>query len=104
MAQIDVEVNGRRYPVGCEDGQEQHLQGLAQLFDVHVREVGKDMGQLGETRLFLMGALMLADEMAELRGRFTALEAQVEQLKGVEAKAAQALDAAARRIEKLAED
>ena len=103
MAQIDVEVNGRRYPVGCEDGQEDHLRGLARLFDEQVRTVGKDMGQLGETRLFLMGALMLADELAELRGRFSALEAQVEALKGADLRAAQALDAAARRIEKLTE-
>jgi cell division protein ZapA len=103
MAQIDVEVNGRRYPVGCEDGQEEHLQGLARLFDAQVRKIGAHMGQLGETRLFLMGALMLADELAEARGRLDALEAEVRQLKSVDAKAAQALDAAARRIEKLAE-
>jgi cell division protein ZapA len=104
MAQIDVEVNGRRYAVGCEDGQEQHLHGLARLFDRHVREVGKDMGQLGETRLFLMGALMLADELAETRGRLEALEERVAKLQGVEAKAAQAIEAAAERIEKLAAD
>jgi cell division protein ZapA len=104
MAQIDVEVNGRRYPVGCEDGQEQHLQGLARLFDAHVREVGKDMGQLGETRLFLMGALMMADELAETRGRLEALEAKVAKLQGFEAKAVQALESAAERIEKLAAD
>jgi cell division protein ZapA len=103
MAQIDVEVNGRRYPVGCEDGQEQHLLGLARLFDEQVRKVGKDMGQLGETRLFLMGALMLADELAETRGRLEALEAQVQKLQAVEGKAALVLEAAAKRIEQLAE-
>lgn len=104
MAQIDVEVNGRRYPVGCEDGQEEHLKGLARLFDEQVRKVGKDMGQLGETRLFLMGALMLADELAETRSRLDALEEKVGKLQGFEAKAVQALESAAERIEKLAED
>ena len=33
MAQISVEVNGRPYAVGCEDGQEAHLLDLARLFD-----------------------------------------------------------------------
>jgi cell division protein ZapA len=65
MAQINVEVNGRPYAVGCEDGQEAHLIELAKMFDHQVRQVGHDMGQLGDTRLFLMGALLLADELAD---------------------------------------
>ena len=63
MAQVNVEVNGRPYAVGCEDGQEHHLIELAKMFDHQVRQVSQDMGQLGDTRLFLMGALLLADEV-----------------------------------------
>ena len=37
MAQISIEVNGRPYAVGCEDGQEAHLMELARLFDHQVR-------------------------------------------------------------------
>ena len=69
MAQINVDVNGRPYAVGCEDGQEPHLQELAKLFDHQVRQVSQDMGQLGDTRLFLMGALMLADELYDAKSR-----------------------------------
>ena len=69
MAQISVEVNGRPYAVGCEDGQEPHLMELAKMFDHQVRQVSQDMGQLGDTRLFLMGALLLADELADARSR-----------------------------------
>ena len=73
MSQINVEVNGRPYAVGCEDGQEAHLIELAKMFDHQVRQVGQDMGQLGDTRLFLMGALLLADELADARGRLGGL-------------------------------
>ena len=69
MAQVTIEVNGRAYTVGCEDGQEGHLTELARLFDRQVRQVGQEVGQLGETRLFLMGALLLADELADTRMR-----------------------------------
>jgi cell division protein ZapA len=107
MAQISVQVNGRPYAVGCEDGQEQHLLELARMFDLQVRRVSQDMGQLGDTRLFLMGALLLADELADLRGRLSAVEAEVARLQAdrsrVEVRAISALEAAARRIEKLAE-
>ena len=108
MAQISVEVNGRPYAVGCEDGQEAHLVELAKMFDHQVRQVGQDMGQLGDTRLFLMGALLLADELSDARGRLAALQSEVARLQSdrsrVETRAVLALDSAAKRIEKLASE
>jgi cell division protein ZapA len=108
MAQINVQVNGRPYAVGCEDGQEQHLTELARLFDQQVRHVAQDMGQLGDTRLFLMGALLLADELADAKNRLAALQAEVSRMQAerakVETRAVQAIEAAAKRIEKLATD
>lgn len=106
MAQINVEVNGRPYAVGCEDGQEAHLMELARLFDQQVRQVSQDLGQLGDTRLFLMGGLLLADELVDARARLTALQAEVSRLQAdrarVEAKAVSALESAAGKIERLA--
>lgn len=107
MAQITLDVNGRPYAVGCEDGQEQHLVELAKMFDRQVRQVSQDMGQLGDTRLFLMGALLLADELADAKSRLTSLQAQVGQLQAersrIETRAVLALESAAKRVEKLAE-
>jgi len=108
MAQISVEVNGRPYAVGCEDGQEPHLMELARMFDHQVRQVGQDMGQLGDTRLFLMGALLLADELADARSRLAALQVEVSRLQSdrarLENRAVSALETAAKRIEKLASE
>ena len=106
MAQINVDVNGRPYAVGCEDGQEAHLLELAKLFDHQVRQVSQDMGQLGDTRLFLMGALLLADELHDAKSRLAALQAEVSRLQAdrarIEGRAVGALEAAATRIEKIA--
>lgn len=108
MAQVNVEVNGRPYAVGCEDGQEQHLTELAKLFDHQVRQVSQDMGQLGDTRLFLMGALLLADELADARNRLAALQAELTRLQAersrIETRAVAALETAAKRIERLGSD
>ena len=108
MAQITLNVNGRPYVVGCEDGQEPHLLELARSFDRHVRQVGEQLGQLGETRLFLMGALLLADELAETKARMAAVQADHGRLQSdharLEARAVAALENAARRIEKLTND
>ncbi len=106
MAQLTIEVNGRPYLVGCEDGQENPLRELAKLFDAQVQRLTGEVGQLGETRLFLMGALMMADELAEARTRLAHTQAEAMRLRAelgaVETRAAAALDAAAKRIEGLA--
>jgi cell division protein ZapA len=106
MAQVTIEVNGKPYTVGCEDGQEHHLTHLAGLFDRQVRQVSADIGQLGDTRLFLMGALLLADELADTRMRLAQSQAELTRAQSdrlhTEDRAVSALDAAARRIEELA--
>ena len=108
MAQVSVEVNGRPYVIGCEDGQEKRLTQLAAVVDAQIRQVARDVGPLGETRLMLMGALVMADDIAELRGEIETLRAQVAEAKAdigrAELAAVAALDAAAARLERLAAD
>jgi cell division protein ZapA len=105
MAIVNVDVNGRSYQVGCDDGQEPHLLSLAKSFDGHVRQVADELGQVGELRLFLLGALMQADELADARARASEAQAALARLQGehlnLERRATTALDTAARRIEAL---
>jgi cell division protein ZapA len=65
MAVVDVMVNGRTYPVACDDGQEDHLIDLAHYIDKRVAELAKTMGQVGDARLMLMASLLIADELSE---------------------------------------
>ena len=79
MAQINVEVNGRSYKVGCDDGQEAHVGYLAEYVDKRVAELAQSVGQVGESRLLLLAALLIADEMSDLYERVETLERQVGQ-------------------------
>ena len=65
MAQIAVTINGRSYPVACNDGEEQRIADLARYVDGKVRLFARDLGQIGEARLLLLAALVLADELAD---------------------------------------
>ncbi len=107
MATVSVSVNGHHYPVGCEDGQERHVEALAREFDAKVREVGSQVGKVTELRLFLMAALVLADESADLRTRLAECQEKLGRSQSDDAlsdiRAIQAIDAAAGQIEALAE-
>lgn len=106
MATVTVEINGRPYAVGCADGQEERVRILGKQFDTSVRQVAGDVGHVGDIRLFLMAALMLADELHEAR---LALQNGTPAAAPVPAVApggdgvAEALNAVAARIEKIAQ-
>ena len=106
MAQVTVEINGKPYTVGCEDGQEGHLRELAALFDRQVRIVAQEVGALGDTRLMLMGALVLSDELADTKARLSHAHADLARVQAdyarSESRAVTALESAAKRVEKLA--
>jgi len=103
MATVTVDINGRPYAVGCADGQEERVRILAKQFNSHVMQVAGDVGHVGDLRLFLMAALMLADELHEARLTIQNGDgpAAIPPPQPSDAGVAEALNAVAARIEKL---
>lgn len=66
MAQVTVKINGYAYAVGCEDGQEPHLQSMAQQVERRIERIKSIGGQSGEARLLALAALLMADELHDL--------------------------------------
>ncbi|MBH68772.1 MAG: cell division protein ZapA [Rhodospirillaceae bacterium] len=67
MAQVEIIINGQTFRIACEDGQEARLADLALLVDGKVSELVTQVGQAGQHRLLVMAALVLADELVDLR-------------------------------------
>jgi len=67
LAQVDVSVNGQSYRIACEDGQEDRLVDLAAMVDEKVIELVNQIGQVGSNRLLVMAALIIADELVDLK-------------------------------------
>jgi cell division protein ZapA len=65
MGQVVVKVNGRDFQLTCADGQEARIRRLAQYVDAKVGEFTKTVGQVGEARLILLAALVIADELSD---------------------------------------
>ncbi len=77
MGQVNTTIAGRQYRLACEDGQEDHLLALAKDIDSRIIDLRRKFGEIGDTRLTVMAALMLADEMAENRQKMRKLEEEV---------------------------
>lgn len=67
MANIDIEVAGRRYNVACRDGEEQHLHSVAAMVDQSAQRATEALGTLTESRQLLFAALLMADDIKEMR-------------------------------------
>ena len=62
MPQVSITINGRAYPVACDEGEEDRIRDLARLIDSKVAGFARQVGQAGEARLLVLAALVLADE------------------------------------------
>lgn len=77
MAQVNATIAGRQFRLACEDGQEDHLQALAKDIDQRIIDLRRKFGEIGDTRLTVMAALMLADDLAEATDKFRRFEDEI---------------------------
>jgi cell division protein ZapA len=112
MAQVNASIAGRQFRLACEDGQEEHLQALAKDLDERIEQLRKKFGEIGDTRLTVMAALMVADELAEANRKIRRLEEEATALQDARVVAADrakeaasavvnAFNSAAERIETI---
>ena len=113
MPLVNVMVNSRAYTIACDEGEEEHLKELAAHVDAKAREVLNSVGQVGDARMMLMAALLIADEHHDMTAKLgktaqavTASSSEKESLhlkaEQAESAAADALESAAKRMEEIA--
>jgi cell division protein ZapA len=113
LAHVNVTINGRQFRMACEDGQEGHLVQLARELDERIEGLRIQFGEIGDARLTVMAALMVADELAETRRKLQYAQAEITELQDARFAAANrmqtaqagmvaALNGAAERIEAIA--
>jgi len=111
MSHINVTINGRQYRMACEEGQEMRLLRLAENLEQRIQNLRGKFGEIGDARLIVMAALTVCDELVDADNRIRSLEQEVDSLRDVrstaseraratQAAVANALNAAADRIEK----
>jgi cell division protein ZapA len=114
MNHINVTINGRQYRMACEEGQEVRLLKLAESLESRIESLRGKFGEIGDARLTVMAALTVCDELVDANNRIRVLEQEVislrdvrvaasDRVKATQVAVANALNAAADRIEKTAQ-
>lgn len=62
---VTVRLNGQPYQMGCDPGQEAHIEALAASVDSILQQLAGSVGQLGEARMLAMASLILADQTSQ---------------------------------------
>src|SRR5690606_10720039 len=93
MGRVALAVNGRSCEVTCAEGQEEQGVRLGQDLNERVSNLAARLGQVGEARLLLLGALLLANELEQLKAEKQQKESGA---------ATDALRAATERVDALA--
>jgi len=94
MASVNATIAGRQFRLACEDGQEDHLQSLARDIDQRIEGLRKQFGEIGDTRLTVMAALMVADELSEAAHNMRRMEEELNGLRDARVVAADRAKAA----------
>ena len=81
MAQVTVTIDGKSYRMACDEGQEEHLIGLAERFDRYVGHLKGSFGEIGDQRLTVMAGIMVMDELTELQKRVVGMETEIATLR-----------------------
>jgi cell division protein ZapA len=113
MPEVNVEINGRKYRMACEEGQEPHLLGLAERFNRHIDAFKGDFGEIGDNRLTVMAGIAVLDELVDAERRIALLkedvanltaagEALTQEAEQLERKFAKRMNEAARKVEAIA--
>jgi cell division protein ZapA len=114
MGHVTVEVNGRKYRMSCEEGAEQRVHDLATFVDSVVQDIKGGYQHVQEERLYLLAALILADQLFEVRQELQVTLAQICNLRSFQAAdsnvtyvpthdVARIVDASSKRLQALEE-
>ena len=76
---VTIRVNGQPYQLGCDPGQEAEIEALGKMVDETVSSLSSSVGKIGESRLLVMAAILLAEQAKAAGATGTPIQAQTPQ-------------------------
>ena len=98
MSNVVIEIAGRKFTVACGQGEERHIEMLGRIIDSKIDGM-PGLATQSEARCLLYAALLLADEVHELRSGSAASTENTSDAAGELERLAETLEGLATRLE-----
>ena len=67
MSEVNITLGGHSYGIACDPGQEQRVQHLGRYVEQRMAELAQGSGANNKAQLMVLTALLLADEVFDLK-------------------------------------
>ena len=81
MANVNIKFNGKDFLLSCDDGQEEHLEELANHLGDKFDKLKSDLGNIGENKLLLITSIKIMDEYFETKKKIDEKKNEIEEIK-----------------------
>ena len=68
MPEVNVKFNNQNFHLACKEGEGERLIKLAEYVNHKAAQISDKMGSITDTRLLLMTAILIADELDDAQG------------------------------------
>ena len=80
MANVNIKFNGKNFLLSCDDGQEEHLEELANHLGDKFEKLKTDLGNIGENKLLLITSIKIMDEYFETKKKVEINKKEIENI------------------------
>ena len=80
MANVNVKFNGKEFLLSCDDGQEEHLEELAEHLNKKFTGLKSKLGGIGENKLLLITSIKVMDEYFETKKKVDEKKRELKEL------------------------
>ena len=80
MANVNIKFNGKDFLLSCDDGQEEHLEELANHLCDKFNKLKLELGNIGENKLLLITSIKIMDEYFETKKKVDTNKKEIENI------------------------
>ena len=80
MANVNIKFNGKDFLLSCDDGQEEHLENLANHLGNKFDKLKSELGNIGENKLLLITSIKIMDEYFETKKKADTNKKEIENI------------------------
>tara|TARA_B100001027_G_scaffold198401_1_gene156492 strand:- start:230 stop:661 length:432 start_codon:yes stop_codon:yes gene_type:complete len=81
MANVNIKFNNKEFLLSCDDGQEEHLEELANQINNKFNDLKINLGNIGESKLLLITSIKVMDEYFDTKKNVDVKKKELESLR-----------------------